>query len=165
MFRLKNWQYYIISIFVLVIDNLTKSGIVQHMKAYESVNILPFMNFTLVFNSGTAFSIFEQLGRSHPAFLSGFSAIISAVLVFWIASIPHKDKLQLWGFSLILGGALGNLSDRIRYDVVIDFIDLYYKTHHWPVFNLADVAVCLGAGLVIADYYRHRHVRSSHQRI
>lgn len=142
----KKWPWFFLGFLVLLLDQLTKQWALLTLNPYEAKPIIPFLNLTLAFNTGASFG-----------FLSGFSVgwtrwffiIISLVLSFvfsiWLIRLPVKDRLQSFAISLILGGALGNLYDRLVLGHVIDFIDVYYKNFHWPVFNLADSAICLGA--------------------
>ena len=93
----------------------------------------------------------SNAGEWHRWFFAGFSLSMSVVFVLWIARLPKKAYLQLTAISLILGGTVGNFYDRIVLGHVIDFIQLYYDQYYWPVFNLADSAICIGAILLLVD--------------
>jgi len=112
---------------------------------------MPMVNFTLAFNTGAAFSFLSGTGDWHRWLFTGFSATMSLVLMVWIIRLPNAARMQAAGLSLILAGAVGNLIDRILLGHVIDFIDVYYSHYHWPAFNLADSAICVGAFLLVLD--------------
>ncbi|MCH9716333.1 MAG: signal peptidase II [Gammaproteobacteria bacterium] len=134
----------LLSVFVVLLDQLTKYWAMMHLMPYESVAVFPMFSWTLAFNSGSAFSFLAESGSWHTWFFSGFSALVSIGLIVWIIRLAPKLFTQMLALALILGGAVGNLIDRIRLGYVIDFLDVFYKTHHWPVFNLADSAICIG---------------------
>ncbi len=133
-----------LSVFIILLDQLTKYWAMTHLMPYESVTVFPMLSWTLAFNSGSAFSFLSEAGSWHMWFFAGFSALVSLSLVIWIVRISSELFTQMLALALILGGAVGNLIDRLRFTYVIDFIDVYYKTYHWPVFNLADSAICMG---------------------
>jgi signal peptidase II len=133
-----------LSVFIILLDQLTKYWAMTHLMPYESVTVFPMLSWTLAFNSGSAFSFLSEAGSWHMCFFAGFSALVSLSLVIWIVRISSELFTQMLALALILGGAVGNLIDRLRFTYVIDFIDVYYKTYHWPVFNLADTAICMG---------------------
>jgi signal peptidase II len=123
--------------------------VLHHALPYQPQAVLPMLNLTLAFNRGAAFSFLSEMGGIGSRwFFSIFSAIRSVILVRWVAQTESAAWQQRLALSFILGGALGNLIDRVRQGYVIDFIDVYYKQHHWPVFNIADSAICLGAVLL-----------------
>ncbi|MDF1678201.1 MAG: signal peptidase II [Legionellaceae bacterium] len=134
-----------LSLLVIVLDQITKYWAMTHLMPYESVAVFPMFSWTLAFNSGSAFSFLAASGGWHMWFFTGFSSLVSIALIIWIMRLESRLFTQMLALALILGGAVGNLIDRIRLGHVIDFIDVYYKTHHWPVFNVADSAICLGA--------------------
>ena len=112
---------------------------------------MPMVNFTLAFNTGAAFSFLSGTGDWHRWLFTGFSAVMSVAIFVWIIRLPSTARMQAAGLSLILAGAVGNLMDRILLGHVIDFIDVYYSHYHWPAFNIADSAICVGAFLLILD--------------
>ena len=127
---------------IIFFDQLTKIKILQYMLQHsEEINLLPFLNFTLVFNSGVAFGIFKNFGQLVPHVFSFIGVVFGLGLVIW----AFLNKKHYFAMSLISAGALGNAIDRIRLGVVIDFIDIYWKNLHWPAFNIADISICLGA--------------------
>lgn len=140
-----------ISVVIIGIDRFTKIQAQQSLIPYDSKPVMPFFNLTLSYNKGAAFS-FLSYAAGWQVWLFGVLAIvISAILIGWLMRISHKDKWIAIALTLIIGGALGNLWDRISYGHVIDFIDLYVSQYHWPVFNIADSAICGGAVMLIID--------------
>lgn len=134
----------LVSTLVMVLDFVTKRIIVAKLAPYESISILPFLNIVYVENKGAAFGIFANLGNN---FFIVISVIALTAIVFYMSKIPKGS--ELFSISLIFGGAGGNLIDRIRIGKVIDFIDFYVGTWHWPAFNVADSALTVGIILCI----------------
>ena len=156
-----NRKYTIFSltlIIVLLLDQVTKIFINSSFVLYESLNIIPgLFNITYIRNPGAAFGF---LADADPMFRSIFFIAVSivavAIIVVVILKIKADELLSTFGLSLILGGALGNLIDRIRLGEVIDFLDFYLGSYHWPAFNLADSAISIGAGLLIWEIMRKK---------
>lgn len=146
----KGWWFFL-SFVVIVVDQLTKHWALSHLVAYQPEPVMPMVNFTLAYNTGAAFSFLSGVGGWHRWFFAVFSMVMSIVLIVWLIRLPRKAVLQCLAVSLILGGAIGNLYDRAALGHVIDFIDVYYQYHHWPVFNLADSAICLGVFFLLLD--------------
>ena len=128
----------------MVLDFVTKRIIVAKLAPYDSIPVLPFLNIVYVENRGAAFGMFANLGNN---FFMAISFIAIAVILFYMSKIPKG--LELFSISLIFGGAVGNLIDRILIGKVIDFIDFYVGTWHWPAFNVADSALTVGIILFI----------------
>lgn len=140
-----------LSLAVIICDQLSKYLVGVFLTPYQPLHIFPMFNLTLAYNSGAAFSFLSGAGDWHRWFFAGFSLIVSIILAVWLYRSKNQTTLLLSGISLILGGALGNLFDRALHGYVIDFIDLYYKHHHFATFNIADSAICVGAGLFVLD--------------
>ena len=147
---MKKWQWFLLSFLVVVTDQATKYWALTNLTAYQPDPLFPMVNFTLAYNTGAAFSFLNGAGDWHRWFFAVFSIVMSIVLSVWLIRLP-KAILPCLAVSLILGGALGNLYDRATLGHVIDFIDVYYQNHHWPVFNLADSAICLGAFFLLLN--------------
>lgn len=136
----------------ILLDLLTKNYIVANFEFGTYVRITPYFNLVHVHNTGAAFGFLSQASESvrMPFFLG-----VSVVAVGVIAALVYKaaeDKLAyVAGLGLVLGGAVGNFIDRIRYGFVIDFLDFYVGTSHWPAFNVADIAISVGVGLLLID--------------
>ena len=148
---MKKWPWFIFSVVVIILDQVSKYWAFRTLIPYQPEALLPMVNFTLAYNTGAAFSFLSGTGDWHRWLFTGFSGVMSMVLIVWITRLSQTARLQLIGLSLILAGALGNLIDRILLGHVIDFIDVYYAHYHWPAFNLADSAICGGAILLLLD--------------
>jgi signal peptidase II len=136
---------------ILALDQLTKHLIEKHLRMYEVVPVIHgFFNLTRVRNKGAAFSL---LSTAPDGFRSWFFVSVSVAAVTVIAMLIRKasDRLLVASFSLIAGGAVGNLVDRVRYGEVVDFIQWYVKSWYWPSFNVADSAITVGVVLLVID--------------
>lgn len=153
---MKKWIWFALSIVVILGDQLTKYLAATHLIPYQPEPLMPMVNLTLAYNSGAAFSFLSGTGGWHRWFFAVFSIIMCVVLIVWLFKLPRAAKLQSLAISLILGGAAGNLYDRAMWGHVVDFIDLYYQNYHWPVFNLADTAICVGAFLLVIDLFKEK---------
>lgn len=153
---MNKWPWFLVSMLVIFCDQASKYWALSYLSLYQAKPIAPMINFTLAYNTGAAFSFLSGAGEWHRWFFASFSFIMSIILVVWIVKLKPKAYLQHLSLSLILGGALGNLIDRAVYGYVIDFIDVYYKHYHWPVFNLADSAICIGAFLLFVDLVKNK---------
>ena len=131
---------------ILLLDQYTKIKILNYMLSHSAeINFLPFINFTLVFNSGVAFGIFKNFGQLVPHVFSFIGVVFGLGLIIW----AFLNKKHYFAMTLISAGALGNAIDRIRLGVVIDFIDVFWRNLHWPAFNIADISICLGASIFL----------------
>ncbi|KTD23714.1 lipoprotein signal peptidase [Legionella israelensis] len=148
---MKKWPWFLLVGMVIFFDQASKYFVTTTLMPYHPLAIFPGLNITLAFNTGAAFSFLSDAGDWHRWFFAAFSTIVSIALVVWILRTPKSAQLQLSAISLILGGALGNLLDRAFSGYVIDFIQVYYKSYYWPIFNLADSAICIGAALLLID--------------
>jgi signal peptidase II len=141
-----------VSVIVVILDQASKIWADNNLILGQPVAILPFFNLTLLYNTGAAFSFMADAGGWQRWFFSVLAAIISVIIIIWMARTPRS---QIWvniALALILGGAIGNnLIDRVLYGYVIDFIDVYYHHWHWPVFNIADSAISIGAVMLLID--------------
>ncbi|MCF7500499.1 MULTISPECIES: signal peptidase II [Pseudoalteromonas] len=142
-----------LSLLLLVVDHATKTLVVNTMAYKESIDILPFFNFTYVHNYGAAFSFLSDSGGWQRWFFSLIAVSISVLLVWWLKRLPATNKVLCSAYALVLAGAIGNLYDRIAYGYVIDFLHVYYENWHFPVFNIADCAICIGAALLLFDAF------------
>lgn len=147
-----------LTIGVILLDQLTKIVAEASLNLGTSINVLPSFNFTLAYNTGAAWSFLSQAGGWQRWFFVGLSAVISVLIFFWIRQLSREEKLTAFSLSLILGGAVGNLIDRLLYGHVIDFIHVYYQSFHWPVFNIADSAITVGAILLAYTSLRGERV-------
>lgn len=148
---MKKWYWFLISLGIVLVDQGMKYWVETNYLPYEPHSIIPMVNITLAYNTGAAFSFLSGIGGWHRWGLATFSTLMTILLIVWIVRLPKQARSQLLGVSLILGGAIGNLYDRAAMGHVIDFIDVFYKNYHWPVFNIADSAICIGAVLLLLD--------------
>jgi signal peptidase II len=147
---------------VVLVDVITKWLVAARIELHDSVQIIPHL-FALVHvrNTGAAFGIGSNVdSRLVPLLLNGGAIVVFAVVaVYSLRSALTDQRLQI-GLHLILGGAVGNLLDRFRLGYVVDFLDVYVRAHHWPAFNVADAAICVGVALLLLDARNARGVRS-----
>ncbi len=146
-------QWLWISGLVIALDQASKSLMVSWLSLHESIVVIPFFNLTMAHNTGAAFSFLSQAGGWQRWFFVVLAVSISLGLLIWLKK-SVKTKMEALSISLILGGAIGNVIDRIYYGYVIDFLDLYYGSYHWPAFNVADSAIVIGAALLLIDSFR-----------
>lgn len=139
-----------LSVAVIGFDQLSKWLALQGLPYGQPLSILPGFNLTLVFNTGAAFSMLSGAGGWQRWLFIALAMIVAVTLITWLARLGPRERWVGAAVSLILGGALSNALDRILRDHVIDFIDVYYHQWHWPVFNLADSAITLGAAILVA---------------
>jgi signal peptidase II len=139
---------------VVALDQVTKVLASHMLEPHVPFKVLPGLNLTLTHNTGAAFSLLSEAGGWQRWFFSALSVGVSVVIVVWLRRL---GRTQLWlpcALALVLGGALGNLWDRLTLGVVVDFIDVYYRVWHWPVFNLADSAISIGAVMLVISTVR-----------
>lgn len=146
---MKKTKGFVFIAIVLILDQLTKSWAVSSLTLYHPKVILPFFNLTLAYNKGAAFSFLNTAGNWQNIFFITISLCISIGLLIWYKKLTQKDKYEGLALCLIIGGAWGNLIDRFHYGYVIDFLEFHIKTYYWPIFNIADSAVCVGAALLL----------------
>jgi signal peptidase II len=145
-----------ISFLVIIADQASKYLAEEYLVLHQPVAVLPFLNFTLAYNTGAAFSFLHQAGGWQNTFFIIIAFVMSAILLVMLYKAPRKDlqfSISLW---LVLGGALGNVIDRLRLQKVVDFIDFYVGDWHFAIFNVADMAISIGAFLLIIDAFNIR---------
>ena len=145
------WRRLSLAATVFILDQLTKLLAAHYLTYHAGIKVTSFFNLVMVHNSGAAFGFLSAAsGWQNPLFIAIASS--ACVFILWMTwRLDVKDRLLANGLMLILGGAAGNLVDRLMHGYVIDFVDLYYRTHHWPAFNIADSAITIGAALLILD--------------
>ena len=156
--QLGKLRYLFLSLGVVVLDQWTKWLVEAHLPHHTAHPLIPgFLNLTHVRNTGVAFGLFASEGLDGGSWLLtllGLAALAAVGVYFWYA--PARDRLLLVALSLVVGGAIGNLIDRVSSGAVTDFIDVYVGTHHWPSFNVADSAISIGIVLMAIDSFRAR---------
>ncbi len=141
----------------LGLDQASKIAIDKTFQLYESIAILPsFFNLTYVHNTGAAFSFLSEAGGWQRWFFAALAIIMSVIMTIWLTKLKENETLLAGALSLILGGAICNLIDRLFYGYVIDFLDVYYGTYHWPAFNIADSAITIGVALMLVDSFKNK---------
>ncbi len=141
---------------VLALDQVTKWLAVQSFHLYEQFQLLPVFSFTLAYNTGAAFSFLSGGSGWQRWFLSGVAIVVSGVLINWLVRLRKGETWQAISLALILGGAVGNLYDRIIHGQVTDFILVHYDRFYFPAFNLADCGITVGAAMLVLDMFRPR---------
>ncbi len=155
-----------LSLLVLILDQTSKQYIQQLLELGQSSSLFPFVNLYLAHNEGAAFSFLSSAGGWQRWFLAALSLAASVFITYWILQLPKNEKLTGYSLALVLGGAVGNLVDRVLYGYVIDFIDFYYfstgsclplfnkwfdQACHYATFNIADSAISVGVVLLITS--------------
>lgn len=140
-----------LSVVVVILDQCSKLLADSMLALHESVPVIPFFSIRLAYNTGAAFSFLADADGWQRWFFVVLALAIIVLLVNWLRRLEPGERLNAVALALVLGGAVGNLIDRLVYGHVIDFIDLYYGDWHWPTFNIADSAITVGAALLILD--------------
>ncbi len=155
---LQRWLW--ITLCVVIFDQASKLLADNLLQYHRPVDIMPMFNLTLLYNKGAAFSFLANAGGWQRWFFLILTTAVSIFIYFWLRKLKPHQRLQYTALALILGGAIGNLIDRAIYGYVIDFIDVYYGSYHWPAFNIADSAITIGAFLLIYDTIKNPHENS-----
>ena len=142
-----------LALVILILDLATKYWVESRLALGEHIPVTDFFNLVLAYNKGAAFSFLSNESGWQRWFFSAIAAGAS-LLIVWLLHKHTTNALFCVALSLILGGALGNLYDRITLGHVVDFLDFYINNHHWPAFNVADSAICIGAALLVTDSFR-----------
>lgn len=145
----------LLSIVVVIADLLSKSMASSMLEYANPVPVLPSFNLTLLHNTGAAFSFLAAAGGWQRWFFVGLAVVVSIALVKWLSTLKNDRWLAI-AIALILGGALGNLYDRITLGYVVDFLHFYWRDYHFPAFNIADTAISIGAAMMILDLFRSK---------
>ena len=156
----KVWRWFALSAAIVAADQLTKWLVLAYFEnRYPREELTGFFNLVLVFNKGAAFSLFAQAAGWQTPLLAAFALGAAAIVSVLIVRNPGR-RLLCFGLALILGGALGNLIDRLRFGHVVDFLDFHALGWHWPAFNVADSAICVGALILILEGFVHHEKRA-----
>ena len=141
----------LMAVVIVVLDLWTKNLATQKLSLYRPVEITSWLNMTLAHNYGAAFSFLSDAGGWQRWLFTVLASVVTVVLVVWLLRLQANEKLTGASLGLIIGGAVGNLVDRVNLGYVVDFIDVYYRGWHWPAFNLADSAITCGVILLLVD--------------
>ena len=145
------FAWLLMSVIIIVLDLWTKGIATESLTLYRPVELTSWLNMTLAHNYGAAFSFLSDAGGWQRWLFTGLASVVTVVLVVWLLRLPAHEKWTGAALGLIIGGAVGNLIDRIMHGYVVDFIDVYYQSYHWPAFNLADSAITGGVILLLLD--------------
>jgi signal peptidase II len=140
-----------VTVIVLLLDRATKYFAQKYLLAYYALPVIPGFNLTLSFNKGAAFSFLNSENGWQVWFFGIIACVVSIGILIWLSRLSSRERWVAIALSLIIGGALGNLWDRISYGHVIDFIQLYISHYYWPTFNIADSAICIGAAILFGQ--------------
>jgi signal peptidase II len=155
----KLYKFFFLAIIIILgvaLDQISKYWVAQAIPKYTVIPVIPdLFNLVHVYNRGAAFGLLASWSPEFVRFFFiGTNLAIAIVLVYLYWRTSTEYPFFLWGYSLILSGALGNLIDRSRYGEVLDFLDVYIGRHHWPAFNVADSLICVGAGFLVLAMWR-----------
>ena len=142
--------YLFLALFVLIADQVSKWWAQMSLPMAQAIKVTDFLNWFLIYNPGAAFSFLSQAGGWQRWFFT-IIGIVAAAVIIWLLQKNTQDRPFCIALALILGGAIGNVLDRLLYGAVVDFIDVHYHGWHWPAFNLADSAISIGATLIVIN--------------
>ena len=156
-FRVKSFQRWIaLGAVLVVLDQLTKRVVVEMIGPFDNISVLPFLSLVFTMNPGAAFSFLSDASGWQRWFFSAV-AVVATIVILVMLSKHSSDRFLSFSLTLVLGGAIGNLIDRVVYGAVIDFVLLFWRDYHWPAFNIADTCITLGAiGLLFDGFFRRR---------
>ncbi len=146
-----------LSLAVILLDQSTKFAANALLVPYQPLPVTPFFNLTLMFNKGAAFSFLSEAGGWQRWFFIVLALVVTGVLIGWLRGLNPGQRAAALALSLIIGGAVGNLIDRVLLGQVVDFIQLYYRQWYWPAFNVADSAITVGVVIMLWDAVFVRH--------
>ena len=158
------WRWYLLALVIVVLDQYTKGLASSQLSYGRPVEVFFWFNLTLQHNTGAAFSLLSDAGGWQRWFFTLVALVISAALVVWLARAERGEWLLALSLALILGGALGNVWDRLDHGYVVDFISVHYGGWYFPAFNLADSAITVGAGCMLLDSFLAGRRAHSEQR-
>lgn len=151
--KLFNLIWLMLAGIIIVVDQGTKYLVLTHLEPYQAIRVTSFFNILLSFNTGSAFGFLNDASGWQKWLLGSISGIVSAILVVAILRQPREQWLTTMSLSFILGGALGNLVDRVTQGFVTDFFHFHINHWSWPIFNVADTMICIGAGLLVLGMF------------
>ena len=151
------WLWIGVVVAVIALDQVTKFAASTYLDYGRPVVLLPVFNLTLMHNTGAAFSFLSDAGGWQRWFFTGVSVLVSVLLVIWLSRLKREQWWLALALAMILGGAVGNLIDRMMYGYVVDFISVHYNNWFFPAFNIADSGITVGAGMMIIDVLRNPH--------
>lgn len=163
---MKHWLW--LSVVVILLDQASKWLVLNALAPYQVLEVVPNVNLTLMFNRGAAFSFLADAGGWQRWLFAGFAMLVTVALVIWLTRLRQNERLLAAGLALIIGGAVGNLIDRVAFGHVVDFLQVYLPViplrlfNPWPAFNVADSAISIGVALLLIETARSGHSQPSH---
>lgn len=151
----------LLSILVVVLDQWSKHWIVQHLHIAKPLRLAPFFNLVLSYNPGAAFGFLHQAGGWQTVFLSTISIVVALAILIWLLRLSYPNAWTASALSLVMGGAIGNLIDRLRFGLVVDFFDFHLGGWHYATFNVADSAIVAGVLLLLLQTFFQKQKTSS----
>jgi signal peptidase II len=142
-----------VSLFIIVVDQVTKQIAEALLTPHQAVNVLPFFDWYLTYNPGAAFSFLADAGGWQRWFFTAVAFVVSILVLHWLRNLSREETLTAVPLSLILGGAIGNLIDRLYLGHVIDYIQVWLGSYPWPAFNVADAAISVGVVLLVVTSF------------
>jgi signal peptidase II len=159
--RRASWRWLLVSLAVLVADQVTKQMVIRAFDLYDRVSVLPLLDLMRLHNTGAAFSFLADASGWQTWFFAAVAAVVSLGILWWFRQLPRGLVAVPLGLTLVLGGAIGNLVDRLMYGYVVDFILVHYESWSYPAFNVADSAITCGVILLLLDsFWLERRRRS-----
>lgn len=141
---------------MVVLDQISKVWVDSSLGLHQSIPVVPGFSITYAHNYGAAFSFLSEAGGWQRWFFAVLAIAVSVGIVIYLKKLKPEEKLLAVSLSLILGGAIGNIIDRVIYGYVIDFLDVYYQVYHWPIFNIADSAITVGVALMLIESFMEK---------
>jgi len=141
---------------VVLLDQMSKIWVDLSLALHQSIPVIPSFSITYAHNYGAAFSFLSDAGGWQRWFFAVLAIAVSVGIIIYLNKLKSEEKLLAVSLSLILGGAIGNIIDRVLYGYVIDFLDVYYNVYHWPIFNIADSAITVGVGLMLIESFMEK---------
>jgi signal peptidase II len=151
MNKYSNWRWLLVTMVVLALDQYTKRLVTAKFELFDRVPVMPYFDLVRLHNTGAAFSFLANASGWQNWFFSGVAIAVSGLIIWWLLSQPAGRIVVPLGLTLVLGGAIGNLIDRLRHGYVVDFVLLYYERWSFPAFNIADAANTAGVILMLFD--------------
>lgn len=159
-------RWLLLSLAIVVADQLTKAFATAELVLHQPVAVIEgLFNWTLAHNYGVAFSIFNDGPGWQRYGLSAFALAVSTAFTVWLLRLPRHERWSAAGLALVVGGAVGNVIDRLRLGYVVDFVEWYWRDWHWPAFNLADSAICVGAAVLVIASLRGERREAATSRV
>lgn len=162
----ENLKWLWLALLVIVLDLASKAFVTAHMTLGQSLDVLPVFSWTLAHNYGAAFSFLHDAGGWQRWFFGGIAVVVSIGIVLWLLRLPVQGaRFLACALMLVLGGALGNLYDRMTLGYVVDFIHVHYGSWHFPAFNIADSGITVGAIMLVIDAFFFEKAREHHAEV